>query len=63
MLIVGLITLEYVFFHTIFLIQIQFTLIHLRDYILHNKPKAAVVAGAFMLTGPREEENTNIYST
>jgi hypothetical protein len=23
---------------------------------LHNKPKAAVHAGAFMLTGPREEE-------
>jgi hypothetical protein len=23
---------------------------------LHNKPKAAVLAGAIMLTGPREEE-------
>jgi hypothetical protein len=23
---------------------------------LHNKPKAAVLAGAFMLMGPREEE-------
>jgi hypothetical protein len=23
---------------------------------LHNKPKAAVLAGTFMLTGPRQEE-------
>jgi hypothetical protein len=23
---------------------------------LHNKPKAAVLAGAFMVTGPRKEE-------
>jgi hypothetical protein len=23
---------------------------------LHNKPNATVLAGAFMLTGPREEE-------
>jgi hypothetical protein len=24
---------------------------------LHNKPKAAVLDGAFMLTGPREEKD------
>jgi hypothetical protein len=28
---------------------------------LHNKPKAAVRAGACMLTGPREEEEISAY--